>query len=51
MLIGGKFTTYLQSGLWAEVANIATFLENNLITPNGTLSPFKQSLEIEKEMS
>ena len=42
MLNSGKFTTYLRSGLWAENANTATFLENHLITPNRTLSPFQQ---------
>ena len=42
MLNGGKFTMYLQSHLWAEAANAATLLENNLITPNRTLSPFQQ---------
>ena len=42
MLNGGKFTPYLQSGLWAEAANTATILENHLITPNRTLSPFQQ---------
>ena len=41
MLNGGKFTTYLWSGLWAEAANTAMLLENNLITPNRTLSPFQ----------
>ena len=42
MLNGGKFTAYLQSSLWAEAANTATLLENNLVTPNRTLSPFQQ---------
>ena len=42
MLNGGKFTTYLQNGLWAKAANIATLLKNNLITPNRTISPFQQ---------
>ena len=42
MLNGGKFTTYLQSGLWAEATNTAMLLENNMITPNRTLSPFQQ---------
>ena len=32
MLNEGKFTTYLLSGLWAEVANTAMLLENNLIS-------------------
>ena len=41
MLNGGKFTAYLQSGLWAEAANTATLLKNNLLTPNRTLSPFQ----------
>ena len=49
MLNGGKFTAYLQSGLWAEVANTATTLENNLITPNRTLSPFQQFFGKEKQ--
>ena len=34
MLNGGKFTAYLWNGLWAEAANTAMILENNLITPN-----------------
>ena len=42
MLNHGKFTTYLQSGLWAEAVNTAMLLENNLITPTRTLSPFQQ---------
>ena len=48
MLNGGKFTTYLQSGLWAEAANTATFLKNQLITPNRNLSPFQQFFGKEK---
>ena len=39
---GGKFTTFLQSCLWAEATNTAMLLENNLITLNRTLSPFQQ---------
>ena len=31
MLNGGKFTTYLQSGLWAEAANTDMLLKNHLI--------------------
>ena len=42
LLNGGKFTAYLQSGLWAEAANTATILKNNLITPTRTLNPFEQ---------
>ena len=42
VLNDGRFTAYLQSSLWAEAANTATLLENNLITPNRTLSPFQQ---------
>ena len=42
MLNSGKFTAYLQSGLWAEAVNAAMLLKNNLITPNRTLSPFQQ---------
>ena len=38
---GGKFITYLGSGLWAEVANTAMILKNHLITPNRPLSPFQ----------
>ena len=41
MLNGGIFTTYLQSGLWAEAANSAMLLKNNLIIPNRILSPFQ----------
>ena len=40
MLNDSKFTNFLQCGLWAEAANTAMLLENNLITPNRTLSPF-----------
>ena len=42
MLNSGKFTAYLQSGLWAEVVNTAMILENNLITPTRTKKPFQQ---------
>ena len=42
MLNGSKFTAYLQSGLWADAANTAALLKNNLITTNRTLSPFQQ---------
>ena len=45
MLNGGKFNAYLLNGLWAEAANTATTLKNNLITPNRTLSPFQQFFE------
>ena len=41
MLNNGKFTTYMQSGLWTEVSNAAMTLKNNLITPNRALSPFQ----------
>ena len=44
MLNAGKFTAYLWSGLWAEVANTSMLLQNNLIIPNMTLSPFQQYL-------
>ena len=39
MLNSGKFTIYLQSSLRMEAANTAMLLNNNLITPNRTLSP------------
>ena len=42
MLNGGKFTLYMQSGLWAEVANTATYLDNHLTTPNRSLITFQQ---------
>ena len=42
MLNHGKFTAYLQSSLWAEDANTAMLLENNLITANRALSPLQQ---------
>ena len=42
MLNGGKFTAYLQSSLLAEAVNTVMILENNLITPIRTLSPFQQ---------
>ena len=51
MLNGGKFNAYLQSGLWAEAANTAMLLKNNLIMPNRTLSPFQQFLGRERSMS
>ena len=51
MLNGEKFTTYLQSSVWAEAANTATVLKNHLITPNRTLSPFQQFLRKERRMS
>ena len=50
MLNGGKFTAYLWRGLWAEVANTATILENNLIYPTRNLSPFQQFLGRERKM-
>ena len=49
ILNGGKFTTYLQSSLWAEAANTAMLIENNLITPNRTLSPFQLFFGKEKK--
>ena len=42
MLNGKTFTTFLWSSPWAEAANTAMLLENNLITPKKTLSPFQQ---------
>ena len=42
MINGGKFTTFLQSSLWAEAANTAMLLENHLIIPNKILSSFQQ---------
>ena len=42
MLNGRKFNAYLQNSIWTKAANIAMLLENNLITPNRTLSPFPQ---------
>ena len=42
MLNGGKFPAYLRCSLWAEAANTAMFLKNNVITPNRTLIPFQQ---------
>ena len=50
MLNGGKFTVYLQNGLWAKAANTAILLENNLVTPNRTLSPFQHFLGREGKM-
>ena len=41
MLNSGKFTDFLQIGLWAEAANTAMLLEKNLFTPNRTLRPFQ----------
>ena len=37
-----QVTAYLQSCLWAEAVTTAVILENNLITPTRTLSPFQQ---------
>ena len=50
MINGGKFTTYLQNGLWAEAANTATLLKNNLLTPNRT-RPFQQFFGKGKKVS
>ena len=41
---GGKFSSFFRNGLWAEAANTATLLENNLVTPNRDASPFQQFL-------
>ena len=49
MLKSSKLTSYLQSGLWAEAANIAMLLKNSLITPIRTLSPFQQFFGKEKK--
>ena len=51
MLNGGKFTTYLQNGLWAEAVNTVMLLKNNLLTPHRHLSPFQQFLGRETEAS
>ena len=51
MLNGGKFNTYLQSGLLVEAANTAMFLENNCLSPSRILSPFQQFLGREREAS
>ena len=42
MFNGSKFNAYLQNSLLAKAANTAMLLENNLLTPNRTLSPFQQ---------
>ena len=42
MLNGGEFTKSWKNLLWAECANTATVLENNLVAKAGTLSPFQQ---------
>ena len=42
MLNGGEFTKSWRNMLWAEFANTATALENNLVAKAGTLSPFQQ---------
>ena len=51
MLKHGKFSAFLRNGLWVEANNIATLLENDLITPNGDLSPFQQFFGREREAS
>ena len=51
MLCRGKFSAFPRNGLWAEAANTATLLENNLVTPNKNLSLFKQFLGRKKKHS
>ena len=45
MLNDGKFDTYLCNDLWAEAANTAMHLKNNLLMPNRLLSLFQQFSE------
>ena len=42
ILNSGKFKAFLRHGLQAETANTTMLLENNVITPNRSMSPFQQ---------
>ena len=49
LVSGGKFNAYLWNSLWAEAANSAILLKNNLSTPKKTLSPFQHFLRKERK--
>ena len=51
MLNGGKFSSFLRNGLWAEAANIVTLLKNKPLAFMRDLSPFQQFFESEIEAS
>ena len=51
MFSGRKFSAFLRNGLWAEAANTATLLENNLVIPTRDLSLFEQLFGREREAS
>ncbi len=42
MLNGGKFSSSLRNLLWAEAAQTATVLQNNLVSQKGVMSPYHQ---------
>ena len=42
MLNSGKFNAFLWNGPWANAANTAMLLKNNLVMPSRTLGPFQQ---------
>ena len=44
LLSGEKFNIFLCNSLWAEAANTSMLLENILLTPSRSLSPFQQFL-------
>ena len=46
-----KFIASLQSSLWAEAANNAMLLENNLSLPTGPLAHLNNFLERERSLS
>ena len=45
MLNGGKFDSSMKNQLWAEAANTATMLQNNLVSMQGVQSLFHQFFE------
>ena len=48
MLNCGTFPHFLRNGLWAEAANTAKLVKNNLNTKSRDLSPFKHVFGKEK---
>ncbi len=40
MLNSGKFTSSLENLLWAEAAQTAAVLQNNLVSKQGAISPY-----------
>ena len=51
MLNSGKCSRFLTNGLWADAANTATLLENNLIMNSRDLFLFQNFLGKERELS